>query len=110
MGCGGGVNTALFFLLVRLSVSFCSPFSAMRDQYMRTGEGFLCVFAVDNKKSFEDVATYRSQVSDGVVSRFSVLMAYCLLFNHTKAVFRIAGSHVISNNIACENPLFTAST
>ena len=41
----------------------CSLFSAMRDQYMRTGEGFLCVFAVDNKKSFEDVATYRSQVS-----------------------------------------------
>ena len=30
---------------------------------MRTGEGFLCVFAVDNKKSFEDVATYRSQVT-----------------------------------------------
>lgn len=29
---------------------------------MRTGEGFLCVFAVDNKKSFEDVATYRSQI------------------------------------------------
>ena len=29
---------------------------------MRTGEGFLCVFAVNNKKSFEDVNQYREQV------------------------------------------------
>jgi hypothetical protein len=38
-------------------------FSAMRDQYMRTGEGFLCVFAVNNLKSFEDINQYREQVS-----------------------------------------------
>ena len=37
--------------------------SAMRDQYMRTGEGFLCVFAVNNVKSFEDIHTYREQAS-----------------------------------------------
>ena len=37
-------------------------FSAMRDQYMRTGEGFLCVFAVNNLKSFEDINQYREQV------------------------------------------------
>jgi hypothetical protein len=36
----------------------------MRDQYMRTGEGFLCVFAVNNIKSFEDIKQYREQVSD----------------------------------------------
>ena len=29
---------------------------------MRTGEGFLCVFAVDNMKSFEDVESYRAQI------------------------------------------------
>lgn len=34
----------------------------MRDQYMRTGEGFLCVFAVDNMKSFEDAESYRAQI------------------------------------------------
>jgi hypothetical protein len=34
----------------------------MRDQYMRTGEGFLCVFAVNNTKSFEDINQYREQV------------------------------------------------
>jgi len=36
--------------------------SAMRDQYMRTGEGFLCVFAVNNSKSFDDINQYREQV------------------------------------------------
>ena len=34
----------------------------MRDQYMRTGEGFLLVFAVNNEKSFEDISTYREQI------------------------------------------------
>ncbi|MDT9151330.1 hypothetical protein RSW37_26725, partial [Escherichia coli] len=34
-------------------------YSAMRDQYMRTGEGFLCVFAINNTKSFEDIHHYR---------------------------------------------------
>jgi hypothetical protein len=29
---------------------------------MRTGEGFLCVFAVNNTKSFEDINQYREQV------------------------------------------------
>ena len=34
----------------------------MRDQYMRTGEGFLIVFAVNNAKSFEDITQYREQI------------------------------------------------
>ena len=29
---------------------------------MRTGEGFLCVFAVNNNKSFEDINQYREQI------------------------------------------------
>ena len=29
---------------------------------MRTGEGFLLVFAVNNAKSFEDISMYREQV------------------------------------------------
>ena len=39
----------------------------MRDQYMRTGEGFLCVFAVNNQKSFEDINQYREQVKSLLV-------------------------------------------
>ena len=37
-------------------------YSAMRDQYIRTGEGFLCVFALDRSPSFEDVDLYRKQI------------------------------------------------
>ncbi|XP_033919028.1 GTPase HRas-like [Melopsittacus undulatus] len=37
-------------------------YSAMRDQYMKTGEGFLCVFAINNTKSFEDIHQYREQI------------------------------------------------
>lgn len=40
----------------------CFLHSAMRDQYMRTGEGFLLVFAVNNSKSFEDISMYREQI------------------------------------------------
>lgn len=29
---------------------------------MRTGEGFLCVFAVNNKRSFEEIHAFRQQV------------------------------------------------
>jgi GTPase KRas protein len=34
----------------------------MRDQYMRGGEGFLCVFAVNSVKSFEEIKQYREQI------------------------------------------------
>ncbi|XP_016819568.1 GTPase KRas-like [Cricetulus griseus] len=37
-------------------------YSAMSDQYMRTGEGFLCVFAMNNTKSFEAIHHYREQI------------------------------------------------
>jgi len=68
---------------------------------MRTGEGFLCVFAVDNKKSFEDVATYRSQVS-----AWLYVVDVCKMLTEviqTHEFFRTAGSCVSSK--ACEGPL-----
>ncbi len=37
-------------------------YKAMQDQYMRTGEGFLCVFAVNNMKSFIEAESYRAQI------------------------------------------------
>lgn len=49
-------------LLDILDTAGQEEYSAMRDQYMRTGEGFLCVFAVNNEKSFEDVNLYREQI------------------------------------------------
>ncbi|NWQ81300.1 RASH GTPase, partial [Alopecoenas beccarii] len=49
-------------LLDILDTAGQEEYSAMRDQYMRTGEGFLCVFAINNTKSFEDIHQYRSQI------------------------------------------------
>ncbi|THD27805.1 Ras protein let-60 [Fasciola hepatica] len=49
-------------LLDILDTAGQEEYSAMRDQYMRTGEGFLCVFAMNNYKSFEDINQYREQI------------------------------------------------
>ena len=49
-------------LLDILDTAGQEEYSAMRDQYMRTGEGFLLVFAVNNPRSFEDIARYRKQI------------------------------------------------
>lgn len=49
-------------LLDILDTAGQEEYSAMRDQYMRTGEGFLLVFAVNSAKSFEDISSYREQI------------------------------------------------
>lgn len=37
-------------------------YSAMREQYMRTGEGFLLVYSVTSRMSFEELMTYYQQI------------------------------------------------
>ncbi|KAL9979557.1 hypothetical protein ACROYT_G017235 [Oculina patagonica] len=49
-------------LLDILDTAGQEEYSAMRDQYMRTGEGFLCVFAVNNRRSFEEIHAFRQQI------------------------------------------------
>jgi GTPase KRas protein len=49
-------------LLDILDTAGQEEYSAMRDQYMRTGEGFLLVFAVNETKSFENINSYREQI------------------------------------------------
>ncbi|XP_011788593.1 PREDICTED: GTPase NRas [Colobus angolensis palliatus] len=49
-------------LLDILDTAGQEEYSAMRDQYMRTGEGFLCVFAINNSKSFADINLYRREI------------------------------------------------
>lgn len=49
-------------LLDILDTAGQEEYSAMRDQYMRTGEGFLLVYAINSAKSFEDIGTYREQI------------------------------------------------
>lgn len=49
-------------LLDILDTAGQEEYSAMRDQYMRTGEGFLLVFALNEHKSFENIQHYREQI------------------------------------------------
>lgn len=37
-------------------------FSAMREQYMRSGEGFLLVFSVTDRNSFEEIYKFHRQI------------------------------------------------
>lgn len=49
-------------LLDILDTAGQEEYSAMRDQYMRTGEGFLCVFSITSRTSFEEIASFREQI------------------------------------------------
>ena len=49
-------------LQIFLSLSLSLYHSAMRDQYMRTAEGYLLVFSVDNLKSVEELETYLAEI------------------------------------------------
>ncbi|KAL6068995.1 hypothetical protein STEG23_032111 [Scotinomys teguina] len=49
-------------LLDILDIAGLEEYSVMQDQCIRTGEGFLCVFALNNTKSFEDIHQYREQI------------------------------------------------
>ena len=50
-------------------------YSAMRPQYMRTGQGFLCVFAVDSQRSFEEIDNLRQQVNSKIINKRTYLIA-----------------------------------
>jgi small GTP-binding protein len=36
--------------------------SAMREQYMRTGEGFLLVYSITSRNSFDEILTFHQQI------------------------------------------------
>ena len=37
-------------------------YSALRDQYMQGGEGFLIVFSINSRDSFDEITTFRDQI------------------------------------------------
>lgn len=37
-------------------------FSAMREQYMRKGDGFLIVYSVTDKQSYENIPNFHTQI------------------------------------------------
>jgi GTPase KRas protein len=49
-------------LLDILDTAGQEEYSAMRDQYMRTGQGFLCTFAITSRSSFDEITSFREQI------------------------------------------------
>jgi len=49
-------------VLLVLDTAGQEEFSAMREQYMRSGEGFLLVFAVTDKASFDEMYKFHRQI------------------------------------------------
>jgi len=49
-------------LLDILDTAGQEEFSAMRDQYMRTGQGFLMVYDITTRTSFDEISSFRSQI------------------------------------------------
>ncbi|KAL9059054.1 MAG: hypothetical protein Q9162_001442 [Coniocarpon cinnabarinum] len=49
-------------LLDVLDTAGQEEYSAMREQYMRTGEGFLLVYSITSRESFEEVLQFQQQI------------------------------------------------
>jgi GTPase KRas protein len=49
-------------LLDILDTAGQEEYSAMREQYMRTGEGFLLVYSIASRRSFEEIKTLQRQI------------------------------------------------
>ncbi|KAK0714839.1 ras small monomeric GTPase [Lasiosphaeris hirsuta] len=49
-------------LLDVLDTAGQEEYSAMREQYMRTGEGFLLVYSITSRESFEEITTFQQQI------------------------------------------------
>ena len=49
-------------LLDVLDTAGQEEYSAMREQYMRTGEGFLLVYSISSRTSFEEILTFQQQI------------------------------------------------
>lgn len=49
-------------LLDILDTAGQEEYSAMRDQYMRTGQGFMCVYSVTTRSSFDEISNFRTQI------------------------------------------------
>merc|ERR1712100_985820 len=49
-------------LLDILDTAGQEEYSAVRDSYMRSGEGFLCAYAITSRSSLDEVTSFREQI------------------------------------------------
>src|ERR1700710_2803691 len=49
-------------LLDVLDTAGQEEYSAMREQYMRTGEGFLLVYSITSRQSYEQILVFQQQI------------------------------------------------
>ena len=49
-------------LLDVLDTAGQEEYSAMREQYMRSGHGFVLVYSITSRQSFEEISTFRQQI------------------------------------------------
>ncbi len=49
-------------LLDLLDTAGQEEYSAMRDQYMRTGQGFLMLYAITSRSSFDEISVFHDQI------------------------------------------------
>lgn len=50
------------YILDLLDTAGQEEYSAMRDQYMRTGDGFMCVYAINSRSSLDDLTIFIEQI------------------------------------------------
>jgi GTPase SAR1 family protein len=56
------VSRELFTVLLVITEWTNDGVRAMREQYMRTGEGFLLVYAITSRNSFEEISIFHQQI------------------------------------------------
>lgn len=55
-------KTFAFYICIVLDTAGQEEFSAMREQYMRSGEGFLLVFSLTDYNSFAEISKFQKQI------------------------------------------------
>lgn len=56
------INRSPFYIYIVLDTAGQEEFSAMREQYMRSGEGFLLVFSLTDYNSFAEISKFQKQI------------------------------------------------
>lgn len=52
----------IFHIVIVLDTAGQEEFSAMREQYMRKGDGFLLVYSVTDRNSYDNIIHFHTQI------------------------------------------------